>query len=162
MLTLATNGVLGDHAPERQMRFHFGRGIRVRTSKTEYLVPIHKRHGVPGPGFRPITRHIIDLVVLQPRLIHSRNHRIPVLDLGRSDLEQTLRDILQSLFVARFIASESCDRVLRRSRNASSPPDAITATRPYPSKLLIARCSARPSRGTAGSSARYAESEHSR
>src|SRR5262245_919568 len=67
---------------------------------TPALLPVRKAHRVACAGFGSIAGHVVQLVVLEARCIHRRDHGNPVLDLRRPDLEEALGELRQRVLVA--------------------------------------------------------------
>src|SRR5262245_16983439 len=63
-------------------------------------LPVAEAHRVARSRFRSIAGHVINLVILESGRVHGRNHRIPVLDFRRANLEVTLWKTGEHVLVA--------------------------------------------------------------
>src|SRR4051812_10897738 len=82
-----------------QVRFVFSAFWRAPHCVNAGSVPICKAHGAAGARLRPITGDVIDLVILQPRGVHRRDYREPVLRFGGADFEVALGQTGERIFV---------------------------------------------------------------
>src|ERR1035438_6983222 len=85
-----------DSRDARSNRLPDGRGS---STQDRLLIPVDEGHGVAGTGFGAIARDVVDQVVVELRLVHSSDYRVPVLGFGGPHFEQLLGDCFESLFV---------------------------------------------------------------